>query len=543
MPEQDLNQPSLTASGGAAVATAPFPVRATPERNEPLSAPVLGGTTSDLSPTFAPIAAPGEAADAYDKPRRRRKLLFWIGGAAALLLLTGGIGGAAYANYYSSVALPRTTVSGSDVAGMSREQIVNLVNSRAENVTITVTGDVTGSAKLADLGTSVDAEATADAVLQPNSSVLNRFKALLSQRAVPVVATSDPDKATTYANGLIPGEAVVAKNASVALADDGLSFKAVAGSAGKTLDAADLAEAAKQAGATLTSSEVSMTFTEKTPDITDADATTAANDANTRLKQDVTITSADGDYSFTADVATKATWLSVKPGEDGKLAVNVDSTAITNWVDKQAEEVNTEPITGKRNVNAAGQVVSISQEAIDGRKVSNGADLAKGIGEALSGNQAYSGAFVMKEEKAEWKQRTVASGAENLAYQAAPGEKWVDINLSSKTVTAYSGATVVRGPESMVDGEDKTPTITGVYNVYLKYETQTMKGKNADGTPYETKDVPWVTYWNGSYALHGAPWRANFGYSGSHGCVNLPVSTAKWYYDWTEMGTVVVSHW
>ncbi|WP_244963372.1 L,D-transpeptidase family protein [Actinomyces trachealis] len=539
MPDNDANQLSLTASGGAAMATAPFPVHATPD----VSGAALGGTTSDLPPIVAPVAAPGEAADAYNKPGRRRKLFFWVGGTVSAVLLAGGIGSAAYASHFSSIALPGTTVSGSEVTGMSRDQIIKLVNSRAENVTITITGDVNGSAKLADLGTSIDAEATADSVLQANSSVMNRFKALFKQTAVPVVASSDPDKATTYANGLIPADAVVAKNASVALAEDGLSFKTIPGSAGKTLDASGLAEAAKQAGTTLTSSEVSMTFTMKDPDITDADATAAANEANARIKQDITITSADGERSFTADEATKASWLKVKPGDDGKLTVTVDNTAITTWVDAQAEEANTEPITGKRNVNANGQVVSVSQEAIDGETVSNGEDLAKGIGEALGGNKAYSGAFVMKQEKAEWKERTIAPGAENLAYQAAPGEKWVDVNLSNKTVAAYSGATLVRGPESMVDGEDKTPTVTGIYNVYLKYKTQTMKGLNADGTPYETKDVPWVTYWTGSYALHGAPWRNSFGYSGSHGCVNLPVPTAKWYYDWTEMGTVVVSHW
>ena len=61
-----------------------------------------------------------------------------------------------------------------------------------------------------------------------------------------------------------------------------------------------------------------------------------------------------------------------------------------------------------------------------------------------------------------------------------------------------------------------------------------------------SKDVPWVTYFTGSYALHGAPWRNSFGWSGeggSHGCVNMPVSEAKWVYDWAPVGTTVVSHY
>ena len=57
---------------------------------------------------------------------------------------------------------------------------------------------------------------------------------------------------------------------------------------------------------------------------------------------------------------------------------------------------------------------------------------------------------------------------------------------------------------------------------------------------------PWVTYFTGSYAMHGAPWRSSFGwsgYGGSHGCVNMPVDAAKFIYDWTDMGDTVVVHY
>ena len=42
-----------------------------------------------------------------------------------------------------------------------------------------------------------------------------------------------------------------------------------------------------------------------------------------------------------------------------------------------------------------------------------------------------------KTTKAEWKERTIANGAEKLVYPAAEGEKWIDVNLSNATVTAY----------------------------------------------------------------------------------------------------------
>ena len=70
----------------------------------------------------------------------------------------------------------------------------------------------------------------------------------------------------------------------------------------------------------------------------------------------------------------------------------------------------------------------------------------------------------------------------------------------------------------------------------------TMRGSNADGTDYETPNVPWTSFFHRGYALHGAPWRTSFGYSASHGCVNLPVPVAKWIYDFAPLGTPVVTH-
>ena len=98
----------------------------------------------------------------------------------------------------------------------------------------------------------------------------------------------------------------------------------------------------------------------------------------------------------------------------------------------------------------------------------------------------------------------------------------------------------------MVDGADVTPTVTGTFRVWGKYASQTMRGENYDGTPYVTEDVPWILYFYSGYALHGAYWRDSFGYAGadgSHGCVNMPVGDAKWFYDWANVGTVVASHY
>ena len=56
----------------------------------------------------------------------------------------------------------------------------------------------------------------------------------------------------------------------------------------------------------------------------------------------------------------------------------------------------------------------------------------------------------------------------------------------------------------------------------------------AGDLPYSIQDVPYVQYYDGSYALHGAFWHNNFGREQSHGCVNLSPTDAKHLFFWSE---------
>jgi len=134
-----------------------------------------------------------------------------------------------------------------------------------------------------------------------------------------------------------------------------------------------------------------------------------------------------------------------------------------------------------------------------------------------------------------------AYGQDTLMDLGLSGERWIDVNLSTYQLTAYVGNTVVMST-TVVDGAAATPTARGTFYIYWKLPTQDMKGYNTDGTTYDTPDVPWVMYFYEDFALHGAYWRYSFGYSGSHGCVNMPVSDAEALYDWAPVGTRVEVH-
>ena len=511
-------------------------------------------TTDDVdsdSAAFAGPAAPPVAAFAVpphsdeepylDEPRRRRRWPLGVAAAALLLLGVVGAGGYAYAAHYDGRAVPGTTVAGTDVSGKSREQVVAAIENRAKSAKVDISGDVTASASLADLGTTVDAQATADAVMARGDSLGEKLQALVSKGEVPVVTTTNTTTVSSYATSLIPEDRAKARNATVVLSEDGTTFSTTSASNGASLDVNALEQAAQKAATSLGSSSVSLTMTDAAPKVSDDEAQKVADKANNWVSQDVTIT-LDED-SYTAENTDKASWIKVTNSAESAPTIAVDSAKVSQWVQAQAEEAKVEPVTGQRNVNASGKVVSTPTEAKDGKTVNNADTVAKSITESFGSDKAYTGTFETTAVKAEWKERTIAAGAENLPYQAAPGEKWVDLNLSNKTVTAYEGATVVHGPVSIVDGAAETPTVTGTYKVYLQYESQTMRGENADGSPYVAENVPWVSYFYSGYAFHGAGWRSSFGYSGSHGCVNMPVSEAQWIYNWVDTNTVVQSHY
>ncbi|MBS2016144.1 MAG: L,D-transpeptidase [Deltaproteobacteria bacterium] len=121
----------------------------------------------------------------------------------------------------------------------------------------------------------------------------------------------------------------------------------------------------------------------------------------------------------------------------------------------------------------------------------------------------------------------------------APNEKWIDVNVSKNTLVAYEGdkpvfATAVSVGKVDQDKEKDHHTPPGTFRIREKHIAATMDGDVASDGPYSIEDVPWIMYFNGSYALHGAFWHNNFGRNQSHGCVNLAPADAKALFAWAE---------
>lgn len=109
--------------------------------------------------------------------------------------------------------------------------------------------------------------------------------------------------------------------------------------------------------------------------------------------------------------------------------------------------------------------------------------------------------------------------------------KWVHVDLAHQAFVAYEGDAPVYA--SLVStGIPSHATPNGLHRVYRKYVTKTMRGPDPDAGRYRVEEIPWVMYYRGNYALHGAYWHDEFGNVRSHGCTNIAPQDAKWLYHW-----------
>ena len=113
-------------------------------------------------------------------------------------------------------------------------------------------------------------------------------------------------------------------------------------------------------------------------------------------------------------------------------------------------------------------------------------------------------------------------------------QRWLQVDLSSQRLYAWEGDTPVYAV-IVSTGKPSTPTVRGVFAIQSMHRTTRMRGAD-----YDVPNVPWTMYFHRGYAIHGAYWHHNFGTPVSHGCVNVAVDHAEWFFNWSSIGTPVV---
>lgn len=125
---------------------------------------------------------------------------------------------------------------------------------------------------------------------------------------------------------------------------------------------------------------------------------------------------------------------------------------------------------------------------------------------------------------------------------------YVFISISEQTLYYYKdGVCHLKTPvvTGKIYGVKYHGTPTGNYKVLSKERNTHLRGLEDDGkTKYDSFVSYWMPFRGDGYGMHDASWRGSFGgtiyrYSGSHGCVNMPVSAAGKLYNMISVGTMV----
>jgi len=120
-----------------------------------------------------------------------------------------------------------------------------------------------------------------------------------------------------------------------------------------------------------------------------------------------------------------------------------------------------------------------------------------------------------------------------LPSRVPAGSQWVHVDLEEQVLVAYEGETPKRATLVSSGKAGYEPPL-GVFQIGKKYITKTMSGEDDVDGSYEVEEVPWIMYYWGSLALHGAYWHDGFGMPRSHGCTNLPPVDAQWLFRWAK---------
>ncbi len=205
------------------------------------------------------------------------------------------------------------------------------------------------------------------------------------------------------------------------------------------------------------------------------------------------------------------------------------------WQGATLEETNVrrEPTTKSRIVETLEYAAPVTvTEWVQGEEVHEGADMWAKIG---NDRFVYS--------------RNIGRNAPvlptPLPADAPIWGKWIDINLIQQLLTAYDGTTPVRTIE-VTTGMAGWETPPGSYSILSRVANETMtSGAIGAENHYRLDDVLFTQYFTDlGHALHFAWWRTKetIGRPGSHGCVNLLLDDARYFWDWAELGTPVYVH-
>jgi lipoprotein-anchoring transpeptidase ErfK/SrfK len=454
--------------------------------------------------------------------------LMAIGGAVAFAAINTILSAS-----LTGVVYPGVKVAGQDMAFKTRSQVVSELKKRNDQHTLTIyLADKTYVMKSSELGATRDIAATADAAYS-----VGRLLSSARSGQTGYAYNLNSAQLNTFVSKVLGDIGRAPVNAKVEVVEG--KMLAVADRDGVSIDQKQLALTLQQALAEGRDRSVELQPATVKADIRLSDTEPVINQAN-QLAQSELILTYEG-KAYRPSQSTVVSWLvfPAKTGTTGapSLAVDIDEAKVRGYVQSVANEINIVPTNKK--VTIKNGVSTVDQEGKDGL--------------AINQEQATAGLVAALRKQAG---ANLAIAASPVVYKTEYNRvttldvgRYIEINLSTQQLWVYQDSQVIYSSPITSGATGRGfPTVTGLFSIYSKSTNIWLDGR-AYGENYNYRVL--VDYWmpfHGGFGLHDAwRWRTSFGgsdyyYNGSHGCVNLPLATAAFIYNWADVGTPVWVH-
>ncbi|MCD8381888.1 MAG: L,D-transpeptidase/peptidoglycan binding protein [Clostridiales bacterium] len=455
-------------------------------------------------------------------PKRRTGswVLVLLSVILGLLLIVAGIY-AGIAKRYEEMFLPGSTINGIDVSGMTVSQAERALEDSQDSYSLTlierdsVTETITGEEidLSLNLGSEVEdllagqnawtwplallgyrtSTMTVDEIFSYDTAKLT--EAITSLRCMDSSSSTAPKDAYISNYDAELGGVTIVEEVEGNLVDQDILLPAILEAVASMQTELDLEELGCYVAPAVTSD--------------DPDLIAEAQSLNEYLG--IVITYEMGDDTLTIDGSTLQNWLTFN--DDG--TVTLDESQVTTWVSNLRYNYAT-IFSNREFVTSYGETITV--EGGDYGWWMDDDATVEALIEAIENKQSGSMEPVWYQEAA-----VLGEGASGDF-----GNAYVEINLTAQHLYFYKDGELIIESDVVTGKNDATPT--GTYSLTYKERYGTLVGEN-----YSSPVSYWMPF-SGNVGLHDASWRTSFGgtiykTNGSHGCVNLPIATAKTIYE------------
>ncbi len=483
------------------------------------------------------LSLPKGVSKSGQRPSLVSRLTFILVG----VLFVFALANSAVAATTEGVIFPGVSVAGKDLSFKTRAQAREMLQSLKKERSFTIqVGDKTFQATSTDLGASYDIDATVDLAYSVGHTTplpMLGFAQVNNSGQLGYSYRIDKEKFQHFTDAIIASAGHDPVNATLKV-DEG-NVVVVPDEDGLRIDEKALNSLLNTSLADGKDQNLKLEPGLVKAHIQAKDVVAVQKQADELLNRNITLTY-EG-KQFTPDRAAKGHWLQFveEKQSDGNpiLKVQVSREQILGYLQSVANQVDIAPVN--RKITVVNGSETVDREGQDGKAI-NQDPAADQIASAMGSNQ---------DTVVTLTSRPVAFTTEKKRIgncSSADAGKAIEVNLSSQSLIAcQDGQVVFSSPITSGATGAGFATIQGQFAIYAK-ETH----RYLNGAQYGYNYNVYVDYWmpfSGGYGLHDADWRSSFGgpdyyYGGSHGCVNMPKSSAAFLYGWAEIGTPVWVH-